>query len=116
MDCDAIPPHWRGHSLCNAASTQKLTLCAGQYEKALRRRKEAELSRAQLQQKIESLRQARKSGQRTGDCSSHSVLSCSAVTPWLLQTGNPCKSETHHMFPRFDLDSQQCCSPGAAKT
>jgi len=40
---------------------------AGQYEEALRRRKEAELSRAQLQQKIESLKQARSSGHPTGD-------------------------------------------------
>lgn len=39
---------------------------AGQYEEAIRRRKEAELSRAQLQQKIESLKQARNSGCRTG--------------------------------------------------
>ena len=39
---------------------------AGQYEEAIRRRKEAELSRAQLQQKIESLKQARNSGHRTG--------------------------------------------------
>ncbi len=40
---------------------------AGQYEEAIRRRKEAELSRAQLQQKIESLKQARNSGHQTGD-------------------------------------------------
>ena len=40
---------------------------AGQYEEALRRRKEAELSRAPLQQKIESLKQARSSGRPTGD-------------------------------------------------
>ena len=39
---------------------------AGGFEEASRRRKEAELSRAQLQQKIESLKQARSSAPRTG--------------------------------------------------
>ncbi len=41
---------------------------AGGFEEASRRRQEAELSRAQLQQKIESLKQARNSTPRTGAC------------------------------------------------
>ena len=40
----------------------------GGFEEASRRRKEADLSRAQLQQKIESLKQARNSTPRTGAC------------------------------------------------
>ena len=47
---------------------QYLVWRAGGFEEAGRRRKEAELSRAQLQQKIESLKQARSSAPRTGAC------------------------------------------------
>lgn len=49
-------------------------MLSGQFDEALRRRKEAELSRAQLQQKIEALKQARSSAPRTGaSLSPHSM-------------------------------------------
>ena len=57
-------PHWCAHE-CGALHQVR---CAGGFEEATRRRKEAELSRAQLQQKIESLKQARNSTPRTGAC------------------------------------------------
>jgi hypothetical protein len=41
--------------------------CAGQYDEALRRRREGELSRAALQAKIEAFKQRRRPGKFSGE-------------------------------------------------
>ena len=68
---------------------------AGQYEEAIRRRKEAELSRAQLQQKIESLKQARNSGHRTGVTLDTICLLLPVGGVWAYRSGTLSSWEAH---------------------